>query len=340
MRRLLLLFLTLAVLAGGAAGAQAAQPWQATYNAYNTFDGWRPATYNKCSITNVVYGNEPADNGPHPVFIYLHGTLGDYGGNQEGRLVTKMAADRGWSAAAFTYSAVGATQTSIDGISKCMFDPSQKADPTSTKYKYGNALALVCGRPSADCSQGVVVAGMSAGGAIAMRAKNFNAAVQAVWAMGVGGCNPSFGCFPVTAAGIAAPDGTRALPNNRLRIDDGQTDLQIKDKATGKYIGWDPQGIATVNHFTGSSCSTTDPDPTCLRPDGSGYHIVRNSEVADGVADHCYWERVNKFAPTNSCTWTPTEATLDPGWISPARPWSLPTSLAWLGAQLAPAATP
>jgi poly(3-hydroxybutyrate) depolymerase len=297
----------LVLLAAGTGVASAATaPYQLSYKSYNLFDGWRPDTWDKCSMTNTIYGSEPAADGKYPVFIYLHGTLGDYKLSQEGQRVTDLAAQQGFEAAAFTYSLVTPTQKTIDGNAKCMFD--QQGQP-------GNAIAKICARPKADCSRGFVVAGMSAGGAIAVRAKNFNAGVQAVWAMGVNG--------PDVAAGIAAPLGTRVLPDDRLRIVDGQTDLQVKSAS-----GATTMDFSKVKAMTGQACTAFN----CLRPDGSGYYAVANSEVADGVADHCFWMKVNKFVPTNSCTWLPT---FDPGFLPPsARPWSLTTNLDWLRAKL------
>lgn len=59
----------------------------------------------------------------------------------------------------------------------------------------------------------------------------------------------------------------------------------------------------------------------CLRPDGSGWLIVRNSEVQDGAADHCYMQH-------RGCSW---RSNFDPGWLPPSTlPWSLGTNLDWL----------
>jgi hypothetical protein len=282
---------------------------QLTYQAYNLFQGFEPATFNKCTLSEQVYISRPAAPGNYPVLVYLHGTLGDYGGNQEGQAIVQLAAEQGFLGAAFTYSDITPTQQSIDGQANCMFNVNSP----------GNALAQVCALPRADCSHGFLVSGFSAGGAIAVRAKNINEAVDAAWVMGVNG--------PAVAAALAAPAGTRALPNDLLRMNIGQTDLNVTDPNTNQTT----LDFSKLAAMTGTSCQTFD----CLTPDGSGYYVVQDSEVADGVADHCYWQRVNTFAPTNSCTYTLTPTTLDPGFMPPSdAPWSITANLAWLRAKL------
>jgi hypothetical protein len=86
----------------------------------------------------------------------------------------------------------------------------------------------------------------------------------------------------------------------------------------------DVASLIALNRLTGRNCSAS----PCVGPDGSGYHVVAHFEVADGVADHCWWQSVNIYVPANSCTWRPT---LDPGFRPPGRaPWSLTTNLDWL----------
>jgi poly(3-hydroxybutyrate) depolymerase len=309
-RRLTTVGAVLACLLAGVAGARAqpfsTEQFQATYQGYNQYDSWKWWLTDKCTRTQTVYGSEPAAPGRYPVVVYLHGTLADWGGNAEGRRVAELAAAQGFVAAAFTHSNTRPSQASIDGHAFCIFDARAP----------GDALAQVCGRPKADCSRGALVTGFSVGGAIAARAKNFAPEVRAAWVMGLNG--------PVTAASLAPPAGTRALPDNMLRIAIGRSDVEVNNPTTGQ-VGLD---LTALNRLTGQSCAMS----PCLRADGSGYHVVQHSQVADGVADHCYWLRVNRFAPTNSCTWNPT---FDPGFKPPSTtPWSLITGLAWLRGRL------
>lgn len=288
------LFSCLVTGVGVAAAQTSTAQFQTPYRAYNLWE-WGA---DKCTYTHQIYGSEPAAPGKYPVLLYTHGTLADWGGNSEGKRIVELAAAQGFVAAALTYDSwVASTPTAIDGNAGCMFSSGSS----------GNALAQVCARPKAHCSKGVVVAGFSAGGAIAARAANFAAQVRAAWVMGVNG--------PVIAQALAAPAGSRALPNDRLRMNLGQLEVGID--------------LTALNELTGSSCSTS----PCLRPDGSGYQVVEHAEVADRVADHCYWQSVNPYVPSNSCTWN--ETPFDPGFAPPStRPWSLLTSLAWLRSKL------
>lgn len=292
------LALVLLTIGAGTAAAQTPSTvqFQSSYRAWNTWDDWKWWLPDKCTLTQQIYGSEPSAPGRYPVLLYLHGTLADWGGNAEGRRVAELAASQGFVAAAFTYDSwVASTAPAIDSNARCMFSPSSN----------GNALANVCARPKADCSRGVVVAGFSAGGAIAARSANFSPQVRAGWLLGVTG--------PAIPEALASPAGTRALPNNRIRITVGRSDVS---------------DYTALNRLTGRSCSAS----PCLGTDGSGYYVVENAEVADGVADHCWWQSVNRWVPTNSCTWTPT---FDPGFPPPGTaPWAMMTNLNWLRAAL------
>jgi hypothetical protein len=118
---------------------------------------------------------------------------------------------------------------------------------------------------------------------------------------------------PAIPEAAAAAAGSRALPDDRIRIFAGRSDVGV---------------LAALNRLTGLNCSAS----PCVGADGSGYYVVQHSEVADGVADHSWWQSVNLGVPTNSCTWSPT---FDPGFPPPSGPpWSLTTSLNWLRATL------
>jgi hypothetical protein len=278
---------------GTAAGqASSTVQFQSSYRAYGYWDDWKWWLSDKCTLTQPIYGSEPSAAGRYPVLLYLHGVLADWGENVEGRRVAELAASQGFVTAAFTYDSwVVNSISSIDGNARCMFSPDSS----------GNALANVCARPKADCSRGVVVAGFSAGGAIAARARNFAPQVRAAWLLGVNG--------PAIPEALAAPAGSRALPNYRIRIFVGRSDVV---------------DLTALNKLTGLNCWTS----PCGGPGGSGYYVVEHSELADRVADHCWWQSVSPVVPTNSCTWSPT---FDPGFPPPSgAPWSLTTNLNWL----------
>lgn len=278
---------------GTAAGqTSSTAQFQSSYRAYGYWDDWKWWLPDKCTQSQPIYGSEPSAPGRYPVLVYLHGILADWGGNVEGRRVAELAARQGFVTAAFTFESwVVNSIGGIDGNARCMFSPGSS----------GNALANICARPKADCSRGVVVAGFSAGGAIAARARNFAPQVRAAWLLGVNG--------PAMSEALAAPAGSRALPNNRIRMFVGRSDVG---------------DLTALNRLTGRNCSAS----PCVGPDGSGYYVVQHSEVADGVADHCWWQSVNPVVPTNSCTWSPT---FDPGFVPPSgAPWSLTANLNWL----------
>jgi dienelactone hydrolase len=263
--------------------------FQSTYRAYNVWTEWTP---NKCTKTEPIYGYEPDAPGTYPVVFYVHSVLADWFGNEEGKRVAELAAGQGFVAAAVTYDSwLALNARRVDGNASCIFSPGAASNP----------VAQVCARPEADCSRGLLVMGFSLGGAIAGRAKNFNPQVQGAWLTGTG--------TDASPEAVAPPAGTRALPNDRLRITVGQRDVL---------------GLAGLNEVTGQSCSSS----PCLSADGSGYYVVQDSEVADGAADHCYWMSVSAPNARNSCTKVPT---FDPGFAPPSTtPWSLITDLNWL----------
>ena len=180
----------LALLTFGVGTAAGQTSFQSSYRAYGAWDEGNSALPDKCTQTQPVYGSEPAAPGRYPVLVYLHGTLADWGNNVEGQRVAQFAARQGFVTAAFTYESwVVNAVSGIDGNARCMFSPGSS----------GNALASLCARPKADCSRGVAVAGFSAGGAIAARARNFAPQVRAAWLLGVNG--------PAIPEAVAAPAG-------------------------------------------------------------------------------------------------------------------------------------
>jgi dienelactone hydrolase len=282
------------------------QTFKASYKALNPYVEWETwlTQAQKCTETQVIYGAEPTAPGKYPLLVYLHSTIADWGGNFEGQRFVQLAAAQGYVAVAFTYdSFLTVSATAVDHA-YCMFTQSQP----------GNAVTAVCAVAEADCSRGILVAGFSQGGAIAAYAKNYNSNVDAVWALGING--------PTSPQLVAAPTGSRALPNNKLRIDLGQSDVTQQNTA--------PADFSSLEAMTGHGCGTA---WNCLQPDGSGYYVVQNSEVGDGNADHCYWMQVNKVSPGYSCTLFPAQ--LDPGFQPPATtPWSMISNLNWLKQQL------
>ncbi len=284
------------------------QTFKSTYKGYNpslaSRSSYTPAQ--KCTKTMTIYGAKPAAAGTYPVLIYVHGTFGDWGGNTEGQTFVKHAAAQGFAAMALTYDSSSTnTASGYAGHAYCMFDQNHAS----------NGLTTSCATLGADCSRGALVSGFSQGGIIAMIAKNYTPNVNAVWAIGV-----TSNIFPkntVLPYAMAAPNGTRVLPNNKLVINTGQyTSSWTKDLYAHE--------LPSLKKRTGVDCGTS---YQCLTAAGNGFYVVQNSEVADKKADHCYWEG------NSGCGLAPKN--LEVGFQPPATTnWSMIRNLDWLRAQL------
>jgi hypothetical protein len=249
-------------------------------------------------FTRHLWGQEPAAAGRYPVFVYFVGYIGVYTAVDAQRIVTEMAG-RGFVAASVEY-----TSGLLDGLdcattqnkASCAFSPTTT---TSALYK-------LCHRAKADCSKGVVAAGISLGGAVVLLARNYNPNVQAVWTMATGTGNDTASC-------VEPP--YRALPPSRHLALSGQADVTI--------------GPVDLNAVTGLSCPTTSTE--CPYTDGAsfptaGWYQVQNAQVADGAADHCY-------QLSGGCSGT----TLEANWAPPSSyAWSLGPTLDWLKTFVSP----
>ena len=305
MRRIMAIAAAVLAIAPAAAAPPAASAqlpivqFQGTYSGSLPYINWAwwLTPSQKCLETQPFYGSEPAAPGQYPVIVYLHGNLADWGNNVEGQRFAQLAAAHGFVAAAFSYDSwlTWGSPADFDQHAHCMFSSSHP----------GNAIAQICARPKANCSNGFVLAGFSQGAAIAGRTKNLNPAVQAVWGMGLSG--------PNIPEARATPSGTRALPNNKLRINVGQNDIVTNSAGV--------PDLSALNAMTGQSCTAFN----CLRADGSGYYVVSNSEVSSGLATHCY-QFVNP-----ACSLTPT---FNSQFIGGTLPWSLTPNLSWAAAQI------
>jgi hypothetical protein len=316
MRRMLLLALVFCfgiLFSSSPASAQAPVPVQTFTSSYSGFNPWIDWEWwltpsQKCTENQAIYGAKPTAPGKYPLFVYTHGTLADWGQNAEGKRIVQLAAAQGFVAVALTYDSwITLSPQGVAGHAYCMYDQPHQ----------GNAISAACAIPEADCSKGILVSGFSQGGAISAVAKNFNSNVVAAWPMGFSG--PNLPQLIATSSG-----GTRALPNNKLRITNGQADVTNQGLSS-----FDPSVMGAIS---GNSCGSS---WNCLQTDGSGYYIVQNAEVGDGYADHCFWMQVNTASPKTSCTLSPTQ--LDPGFQPPATTtWSMISNLDWLRAQLLP----
>jgi hypothetical protein len=292
-------FLLVAILLLLSAGTAKAASFTDNYRYY---DAWAWVSDPKCVGTgqySLIAGQEP-DVGTHPVFIWLHGTYTPPTGVEALQFVSAMA-NRGFVAAAvhyddFTYSSAVAA----DKKARCIFDPKQ---PNS-------AVAKLCARPRADCSKGIVVAGHSQGGVLGVRAANWDSRVRAGYFLGFNeGTTVESGARMRAAS--APPYGTRALPDSRIRIADGEAETP-------------PDRRDELNVQTGKGCAVT--ATTCLDASGAGWVVPLNAQMVDGTAGHCY-----HHGGGGTGTWDCHDApTFDTGWLYGSAPWSMNASLDWL----------
>ncbi|AKJ31865.1 hypothetical protein [Caldimonas brevitalea] len=248
-----------------------------------------------CSSTYNIKGVEPDDGNRHPVFLYFVGTSEQYDNASAMAAVRQMTA-KGFVAATVQYpNATFGHCGTLGERASCAFD-------ASSAY---SAITQLCSRAAADCSKGVVVGGFSQGSIIATLAKNYDDRVVAAWGMGT---HITYAVYNLAAC---MADGQHRLPSSRLRIVNGELD----------YYGGDvPAGRNQAQQVTGRPCASN--EYHCLGPDGSGFRVVRNVEVQDGQADHCY------MRATGACR--SGQDRNDPGWESGSEDWGLPAALNWL----------
>ena len=240
-----------------------------------------------CIADLGIHGYAPTSPGKHPVFIYTVGTFGQYDATEADTIVREMAR-RGFIAASIEYpNGLGWSCDQLRNKASCAYSP----------WIGASAVSRLCGRVDADCWKGIVVGGMSQGSMMALLAKNYDWRVNGAWLMGA---TDAFGLF-----GACVDNGFRLLSGDHVRAINGERDVFANQ--------------STLQVITGNFCAAG--EQSCLRPNGSGWYTVRDSQVQDGEADHCYYT-------TGGCT---NEPTLDTGWAPPAStPWSLDTNLDWL----------
>jgi hypothetical protein len=187
--------------------------------------------------------------------------------------VTEAMARRGFVALSVSYDNDALAWLS-DHVNQlaCLFDARKPA----------SVISAACALPNVDCELGIATWGHSQGAYVAHAAHNLEPRVRAAWTTGYGG------------------DSASTLPDDRLRVVNGEADAA--DNGTAAKL-------IMITGMTASECS--DPDQ-CLRDDGSGWIIVRKSQLAApeaSSADHCWFDRP-------SCT--ASMVLLEPSWVDPA----------------------
>jgi len=248
-----------------------------------------------CDTNYAISGVVPAGSTRRPVFVYLVGTNESYDNAQARAAVAGMGA-RGFVAASVQYrSEVFGTCAEIAHKAACVFKPKSTA----------SAISKLCAR--GDCSKGIVVAGFSQGSIAAILARNTDTRVKAAYGMGA---LPNYTANYKMAS--CMNNGKHVLASKNLRIVNGERDIFGGSTAKGVRSG--------AKAITGKDCGSS--AFSCLNSNGSGWIMVRNAQVKDKSADHCY-QRASQ-----DCLGS--QNVIDARWKSGTESWALPSNLNWL----------
>lgn len=249
----------------------------------------------ECSMSYPTRGFAPAGaaGARYPLFLYFVGTAfvaTDASAQHDSPAplaVTEAMARHGFVALSVKYDNDALAWLSDHGNQlACLFDG---AKPESL-------ITKACSLPNVDCDLGIATWGHSQGAYVAHMAHNREPRVRAVWTTGYGG------------------DAAATLPVDRLRVVNGEADAGDNGSAAK---------LMMITGLTAEEC--TEPDQ-CLRADGSGWIIVRKSELAMpevSTADHCWFDRQSCGAGT---------IVLEPSWVEPQsdKAFSLEKNAAWV----------
>jgi hypothetical protein len=258
-----------------------------------------------CATTYNIRGAEPTAAGKYPVYVHIGGTGESYTSNWSMAAVNAMAA-KGFVAASIQYdNGSFGTCSAISTRAKCIFD----------QAKATSAIQTLCSRAKADCSKGVVTGGLSQGSIISVLSGNYDNRVRASMGQGAGAT--------YTAAynlSSCVANGNHTTPGDRIRIINGQTDMFVGGTITtagnsGKLV-------------TGKSCATG--STSCLNSNGSGWLVVRSTEVSDLDADHCFMGYGGVVGVQCS------GALVDPIYQNGSAAWALPATTNWLKSFVSP----
>ncbi|MGE5452666.1 MAG: hypothetical protein ACM3VZ_12605 [Acidobacteriota bacterium] len=249
-----------------------------------------------CGSTYSISGVEPSSTGTYPVFVYMVGTSESYN-NASAMAAVKAMAAKGYVAATVDYATSQfGTCSVLSAKSSCIFSPNSSV----------GAVAALCSRAKADCSKGIVVGGFSQGSVLALLAKNFDARVQAAYGMGMSNVYATYDLSSCVS------NGNRTLKSDRLRAVDGELD---------NFAGGNQSAVQkSLQNVTGQNCGAG--SYSCTSSNGSGWIIVKNSQVKDGSADHCF------MRASGDCFGS--QGSLDSGWQSGTANWELDANLQWL----------
>lgn len=275
---------TLVVAAALTTGAKsnAAEPVQTTisHQAWNGFQFGDWVNNPSCSRPLNAEVWEPAASGKYPVAIVTVGTYGSITAPTY-RELAKEFGRQGFVAIVVDYN------TWEDLLRPIPIDRVRaKANCTYRSSRPDSVMTKVCARAKADCNRGIVTSGHSQGGAMALLAHNYDSRIHAAYVWGTGSD------VPIT------------MDRSKIRVVAGQEDRRGKT----------PEDL---NAMTGLNCTVGHWE--CFRSNGSGWIRVKNSEVEDGEADHC-------FTTISGCL----ASKLDENTMNSSKNWSYPAKVTWL----------
>ncbi|GAA0753911.1 hypothetical protein LRH25_27030 [Ideonella azotifigens] len=254
-------------------------------------------TYTNGASYNIA-GKEPTASGKYPVYVHIGGTGESYNSAWASAAVNAAAA-KGFVAATVQYdNATFGNCSIIGGRAKGIFDANS----------VNSAIAKLCSRAKADCSKGVVTGGLSQGSIISVLSRNYDSRVRASFGQGTGST--------YTAAynlSSCIADGNHTQPGDRLRIINGERDMFVG--------GTEAIARSQAQLVTGLTCSG---QQSCFRQNGSGWYIVKDYEVLDLYADHCFMGYGGLYG--TQCS----GLLVDSGYQNGSAAWQLNATLNWL----------
>ena len=259
-----------------------------------------------CGTTYNIVGKEPSTTGRYPVYVHIGGTGEPYSGAWAMAAVDAMVA-KGFVAATVEYdNGSFGTCSTIGQRAKCIFNPANT----------NSAIAKLCARAKADCSKGVVTGGLSQGSIISVLSRNFDSRIRASMGQGTG----STYTVAYNLESCMA-NGKHTQPGDRLRIINGERDMFVG--------GTESIARSQAELVTGLKCSGLSPTQ-CFRANGSGWAVVKDYQVNDLFADHCFMGLGTYGA---QCTGV---LAVDTNYRYGSGAWALPATANWLKSFVTP----
>ncbi|KAJ9466606.1 hypothetical protein DIPPA_27044 [Diplonema papillatum] len=210
-----------------------------------------------------IRGFRPVGPGPHPLFMYVQGTYGNYWSN-DAQLYARHMAENGVVGTSVQYemNSYPSLCSGFEQKARSMFEGS------------GSALGTLCSLGYVNCTAGVVLAGLSQGAQLVSLAQNYAAPgrVSGIYEIGggysLGGPATGFACLRYE---------NLAIDQSRIRSGAGETD---------GFFGKNPAGVTAQQiAITGYTCTGTS---SCFAADGSGWVVVSAAQTGLNAAGHCY----------------------------------------------------